>query len=377
MKYLFTHAHLIVDGEREFFDASLLVEDERILEVYDSSDVFLSDVKTIDLKGLIVMPGSFDTHTHGINNINFDNAPIEEMDKASYLFAKEGTTSFIPSISYDCSLEEYVERSGFYNEYTGKYCRFQGFHIEGPFLSKKHLGVADPDKLLLPDMNMVGSILNTTDKLKQMTVAIELEGSKELCAYLKENDVRVMAGHSDALESDIDENVSGFTHLFNAMRGLHHRDRTLVNAAFTNRYYCELIADGNHVDRGVLELVIHNIDRNRIVLVSDSSTARGLPDGEYEFISKKCTKKGTKFISHDGHYAGSVVSINDEMKVLKELGASYKDLLLYSSLNAFRLYGLDKEYGTIEKDKYADFIIMDDNLNIKLVYVQGKFIKGE
>ncbi len=234
--------------------------------------------------------------------------------------------------------------------------------------------MGDPKKFLKPDIETVKRFLAASDKIRQMTVAYELDGVREIGALLKQHGVKVMCGHSDAVYEDLDENVDGFTHLFNAMRSLHHRDITLVNCAFMNRWYCELIADGNHVDRNVLKLVLNNIDRDKIILISDSSIARNLPDGEYEFISKKCTKKGTKFISFDGHYAGSVVSINDEMKVLKELGAKYCDLLLYSGLNAFRFYGLSDRYGTLEKGKYADIVIMDDDLNVKNVYVKGRFV---
>ena len=141
-----------------------------------------------------------------------------------------------------------------------------------------------------------------------------------------------------------------------------------------NKWMCEIITDGNHIDRNVLSLVIKNIHKDKLMIVSDSSTARGLADGEYIFMSRNCIKKGTSIITDDGHYAGSVVSINDEMKVLKELGATYTDLLRYSSLNAFKFYGLDKLFGTLEKGKYSDIVIMDDNLNIKNVMVKGKFI---
>ena len=79
-------------------------------------------------------------------------------------------------------------------------------------------------------------------------------------------------------------------------------------------------------------------------------------------------------MSHDGHFAGSVVSHNDEMKVLYELGAKYTDLLMYTSLNAFRFYDLDKQFGTLEKGKYSDLVIMDDELNIKDVMVRGEFL---
>ena len=377
MKYLLKHGHLIIDGNREYLDGALLIDGERIIDVFLHSNK-LKDIdeqyQEIDLKGQLVMPGFFDTHTHGIDRMGFDSADLEQMDKISYEFALDGTTSFLASLSYDLSPDDFDKQLASLEDYEGKYARFVGIHMEGPFLSKKHLGVGNPDLFLMPDLEMVKEFMNKTSRLKQMTIAYELDGAKEVGKYLHDHDVRVMCGHSDAVYEDLDENVDGFTHLFNAMRSLHHRDITLVNCAFMNRWYAELIADGNHVDRNVLKLVINNIDKDKIILITDSSTARNLEDGEYEFMSKKCTKKGTKFISHDGHYAGSVVSINDEMKVLRELGVKYTDLLLYSSLNAFRFYGLAKEFGTLEKGKYADLVIMDDELNIKGVYVRGNFI---
>lgn len=377
MKYLLKHAHLIVDGNREYLDGALLIDGERISEVFLQSNKLKGDFteyQEIDLHGLIVMPGFFDTHTHGIKRMGFDKADLQQMDRISYEFALDGTTSFLATLSYDLSPADFDNQLCALETYEGKYARFEGIHMEGPFLSKKHLGVGNPDLFLMPDLQMVKEFMNKTSRLRQMTIAYELDGAKEVGRYLHDHGVKVMCGHSDALYEDLDENVDGFTHLFNAMRGLHHRDITLVNCAFMNKWYCELIADGNHVDPNVLKLVINNIDKDKIILVTDSSTARGLQDGEYEFMSKKCCKKGTKFISFDGHYAGSVVSINDEMKLMQKLGVKYCDLLLYSSLNAFRFYGLSDQFGTLEKGKYADLVIMDDDLNIKDVYVRGNFI---
>lgn len=377
MKYLLKHGHLIVDGNREFLDGALLIEDERIIDVFPQSEKInydFDDYKEIDLKGLLIMPGFYDTHTHGIKMISFDNVDKEKMDKISYEFSKDGTTSFLATLSYDLSKQGFYRQLEVLENYESSHSRFMGIHMEGPFLSKKHLGVGNPELFLMPDYEMVEDLLKRTSKLKQMTIAYELDGAKKVGKLLKDNGVVLMCGHSDALYDDLDENVDGFTHLFNAMRGLHHRDITLINCAFMNKWYCELIADGNHIDRNVLKLVLNNIDRDKIILVTDSSIARNLEDGEYEFMSKRCIKKGTTFISDDGHYAGSVVSINDEMKVLYELGAKYNDLLLYSSLNAHRLYSSDKLYGTLDKGKYADIVIMDDDLNIKNVMVKGKFI---
>lgn len=376
MKYLLKHGHLIIDGKREFLDGALFIKDEVIEDVFPQSNKIndSEDCEVIDLDGALVMPGFFDTHTHGIDGISFDNANKVDLDKAALEFAQTGSTSFLVTLSYDCPIEEYSNRFELLNNYESKDSRFLGVHLEGPFLSTKHLGVGNPDKFMKPDINLVKDILNKSNNLKQMTIAYELDGAKQIGQLLKDNDVKVMCGHSDAVYEDLDENVDGFTHLFNAMRGLHHRDTTLVNCAFMNKWNIELIADGNHVHKDVLKLVINNIDRDRIMLVTDSSSARNLKDGEYEFLSKQCIKKGTTFITVDGHFAGSVVAINDEMKVLYELGAKYTDLLLYSSLNAFKFYGLDSRFGTLEKGKYADIVIMDDEFNIKKVYSKGKFV---
>ena len=374
MALLLDHCHAVIDCQREYLDASILINEGVIKDVFGQTDKIkqtFEDTERIDLGGSLVMPGSFDTHSHGILGMNFDDVSIEEMEKISYEFAKSGTTSFLASLSYDADEEKMIRQLSRFEEYESSGSRFEGFHLEGPFLSPKHLGVGDPDKFKAVDLEQLKRLLNASSRIRQVTIAYELDGAKKAGELLHDRGIRVMCGHSDAVLEDLDEKVDGFTHLFNAMRGLHHRDITLVNCAFMNRWQVELIADGSHVKENVLKLVLNNIDRDRIMLVSDSSIARGLEDGEYMFLSKPCTKKGTTFITFDGHFAGSVVSINDEMKVLYKLGAKYTDLLTYSSYNAFRFYGLDRRFGTIEKGKYADLVIMDDELNIKDVCLKG------
>ena len=377
MNYLLIHGHLVLDGNREYNDGALLIEGETISDVFQNSNKLPNldnDYQIIDLAGNVVMPGHFDSHCHGGIGISFDDCSLQDLDKVAYEFAKEGTTSFLTTLSYNSSLDNIVDQVKKLNDYQSKYAAFQGIHIEGPFLSTKHLGIANPENLLKPDIEFVKTLLNVSDNIKQMTIAYELDNAKEVGAYLKKHNVKVMCGHSDALIDDLDDNVDGFTHLFNAMRGLHHRDITLVNCAFLNKWYVEVIADGLHIKDNVLKLIVNNINKDLIMLVSDSSIARGLEDGEYTFISKVCRKKGREFKTLDDHFAGSVVSINDEIQLLYKLGVKYTDLLLYSSLNAFRFYGLDKKYGTLQKGKFADIVISDDDLNIKRVMLKGKFI---
>ena len=379
MRYLLKHCHLIVDDNREYLDGALLINDDIIEDLYYQSSKIPDiedEYETLDLDGKIVMPGFFDTHCHGANLISFDSCTIEQMDQLSYEFMKDGTTSYLASLSYDLGYDQMNNQLKLFEDYQSSYSRFQGFHLEGPFLNKKHLGMGDPDKFKDVDIDVVKEFINNSSKIRQMTIAYELDGAKQVGKLLHDHGIRVMCGHSDGVYDDLDENVDGFTHLFNAMRSLHHRDITLVNCAFENRWYVEIIGDGLHIDENVLRLVLNNIDSNLIMLISDSSIARNMPDGDYTFISKLCHKNGSVFKTDDGHFAGSVVSINDEMKVLKKLGAKYTDLLKYSSLNAYRFYGLDKKYGSLDKGKYADIVIMDDDLNIENVYVKGRFINA-
>lgn len=376
MRCLLEHGHIIIDGTREYLDGAILIDDDRIVEVYSQSNQIkeIKDTDVIDLKNKIVMPGFFDTHCHGIANVYFEKPDIDGLNKASYEMLKSGTTSFLCSLSYDLDKSLYDKFFNIYNSFHSEYAKFEGLHLEGPFLNPKQCGAGGDDILLKPDLNILNDILSKTNLIKQMTIAYELDGIKEIVDVLHKNSIKVMCGHSDAMYEDLDDNVDGITHLFNAMRGLHHRDRTIINCAFEDKYYCEVIADGIHINNDMLRLLFDNIDRNKIMLVSDSSIARNLPDGEYEFLSKKCIKKGNSFKTLEGKFAGSVSSINDEIKILYSLGYKYTDLLLYSSLNAFRFYGLDKRYGSIEKGKYADLVIMDDDLNICDVYLNGKAI---
>ena len=377
MKILLKHGHLVLDGNREYLDGAVRIEDGRIVEVFPQTDRIREiddDLQICDLNGSLVMPGFFDTHTHGIGNMCFDSADRKQMDEISKAFAKDGTTSYLATLSYDLNEEGFRKQLKELEGYQSPYSRFEGIHMEGPFLSAKYSGAGDPEKFLPADPEILERFLETSSRIRQMTLACELPGAKQIAQILHDRGIRVMCGHSEAGYDDLDDNVDGFTHLFNAMRGLHHRDQTLVNCAFMNRWHCELIADGTHVQRNVLKLVLDNIDRDRILLISDSSPARGMPDGRYTFVSHECVKKDGVFLNDEGHLAGSVASINDEMKVLYELGAKYTDLLLYSSLNAFRFYGLDRQFGTIEKGKHADLVVMDDDLNIRRVMLKGEWV---
>ena len=168
MKYLLKHGHLIVDGNKEYLDGAILIDGERIEDVYPQTNKLqdiCSDYKVIDLQGKIVMPGFFDTHTHGLNMISFDKCNEKELNKASLYMAKNGTTSFFTSIAYDLSKQEILDQLKTYDNSDCEYARHLGVHMEGPFLSKKHSGMGDGTCFYEPDSMFLKDILSSSKTL--------------------------------------------------------------------------------------------------------------------------------------------------------------------------------------------------------------------
>lgn len=374
MKLLLNHCHLIVDGNKEYLDGAIFLDGEHILDVFPHANkVTINDeYKEENLNGLIVMPGFFDTHLHGSNDYDFRHEDKFNLDEVSNSLCKHGTTSFFATVNGYQDEKNIIDKLNNL-ETTNSKCL--GIHLEGPFLSKEKIGVSIEENLLTPDVNYLKELININKNIKQMTIAPELEGSKEVIDCLKENNIKVMLGHSNATVTDL-ENIDydGFTHFFNAMSGFDHHTLGLVNVGLNNPdKYFEVIGDGIHIDKSVLKLLLKNLRRDRIMLISDAVQVAGLEDGEYSYNNEVCIKEGKKFYrKKDNKLSGSASFIIDELKVMKSLGASYTDLLLMSSLNAYRFYGLDNLYGSLVKGKCADLVIMDDNLDIKDVYIKGK-----
>ena len=376
-RILFTHSHLVIDGKREYEDGALLVNGETIEDVFiDSGHIryIEGEYEERDLEGRIVMPGFFDTHNHGCFGINYTSASKEEINEVSRKMAVQGTTSFLMTLLNN---EKLLERLRNVEDLECAGSRFQGIHLEGPFINMKYKGAINGGFILGPDMAILESYLDASSNIRQMTVSPELEGIRDIIRRLNAEGIKVMCGHSDALKEDLEGiEYDGFTHLFNATRPLGHRELSLVNVALDGTdKYVEVVADGIHLDTSVLRLIYRNIRRDRIMIITDSTHVAGLADGECVFEGEKCLKKGPAVRRiKDGRLAGGASSMADCVKVMRSLGVPFTDLLLMSSLNAYRLYGLDKRFGTLEKGKYADIVIMNDEMDLLCTYMRGKRI---
>lgn len=359
-KKLFIHAHLVIDDYREYIDGALLIEDSCIAAVFPHSNHLpkIENAKVIDLQGNYIFPGFFDTHTHGRNGIDFDHCSHDDFLEAQKYYAKAGTTSFLPTLT------------GFEN--LGNVPDDMRIHLEGPYVNPDYQGALNPK---LTDFENLKPYLT---KIAQMTIAPETTMAKAIIPQLQDYDLKIMVGHS-AIDQESLKKVKydGYTHLFNCMPPLSHHSGSILNVALDRQddHYLEIIADGIHVNKTVLDLLFHTRNNKHIMLISDSTSAAGLADGDYVFLNERCHKENGRFYRHkDGRLAGGVSSIADQVKILKKLKLSNTAILAMTSLNAFRFYGLDCRYGSLIKGKMADLVILDQDYNLLETYKGGQLI---
>lgn len=382
MKTVIKNADIIIDGENRI-SGSILVEDDKIVEISDNND--LSGDNVIDAMGNYLMPGMIDIHLHGSYGYDFINNPSLSVNKVAEGLIKEGTTSFMASLTV-VSHEELCKLLKEYSEVKNNNgANFLGVHSEGPYLSVKYKALMDEKYLRDFNLKELDEMLDSANGvLKIMTVAPERDGFKEFAAKALKNNATLMIGHSaadskTALEA-LKEGCTGFTHLYNAMTQHLHRDPGIVTAAFIDdKAYAELIVDGFHVREDIVKATYKILGPKRICLITDAMLGKGMDDGIYTFSNLKCKKTGnTVQVIETGRIAGSAITMLDAIKNMQRFtGCSINDIVKMSSYNPSIIAKVNDTKGSIEKGKDADLIILDKELNLKLTMVNGKVLYME
>jgi N-acetylglucosamine-6-phosphate deacetylase len=251
-----------------------------------------------------------------------------------------------------------------------------GSHLEGPFLSARRCGAQNaahmvaPDALLLERLRAIAG-----ETLKMVTIAPELDGALPLIRTLSGAGVIVAMGHSDATYEQARAGISAgaghATHLFNAMRPLHHRGPGLVGAALEAGLNCELINDGRHVHPAVVRLVFGL--NTSPVIVTDAIDAAGVGDGRFELGGQEVQVRGGEArLAASGSLAGSTLTMDRALRrAVKESGLSVERASAAASATPARVLGLDHELGSIAPGRRADLVVLDDDLQLTAVMTGG------
>lgn len=332
----------------------------------------------------VVLPGFIDEHIHGAGGADAMDGTEQALQTISEYVAKEGTTGFLATtmtqspenIGKALKNVKTVREKG---EYKG--AEVLGVHLEGPFISPKHVGaqpleyVAKPAPETFDKYNEISG-----GNIKVVTLAPEVEGGLDLVKHLAKIGVVASIGHTGAKFSDVEAAVAAgatnVTHTYNAQTPLHHREAGVVGAAMLiDELNCEMICDTIHVSVPAIKIFVKNKPHYKFTLITDAMRAKGMPDGLSELGGQQVFVKNGEARLSDGTLAGSVLKMNVAVKNLVEkVGVSFTDAVDFASANPAKNLGLYDERGSIEVGKRADFAVMDKDYNILCTVVGGKVV---
>ncbi len=330
----------------------------------------------IDAGGCYLIPGLVDIHTHGAMGEDFSDGKAEGLPTLSKYYAAHGVTSYLATTM---TLKEPVLADAMHAIRDAKRpengAKCAGVHLEGPFLGYAKRGAQAAENLHKPDPEMFARLNEESGGMvKLVTVACEEEGGLEFIRKVSPV-CTVSLGHSSA---DYDTALEGFaagathaTHLFNGMDPIHHRKPGIIGATFHAGASVELICDGLHIHPEVIRMV-HRLYGENLNLISDSLRCAGMPDGDYELGGQPITvKNGKATLSGTDTLAGSSISMLDALRNVVRFGLSLPDAVYAASTAPAKAARLT-DIGELAVGKRADFLLLDKDLELKAVYIDGK-----
>jgi len=331
-----------------------------------STDFIPENSKIFDIGGKELLPGLFDIHSHGC--MSFDTTDGNGRKEMADFLVRSGTTSWLPTTMTASreALDQAVNQIPFPNFGPD----IPGYHLEGPYISLKAAGAQDKRYIRLPDLEEFRSYNN----VKMITVAPEIDGAMD---FIEKCGVAVALGHTTcdyqtACEA-FDRGANCLTHTFNAMSPLHHRNPGPIGAAIDKGAYVQVISDGFHLHPSVVKMLYRTFGTERMVIISDSVSTAGLPDGRYVINDAVTIVRDSHAYLPDGTINGSSSTIMDCVRTAISFGIPKYDAFKMASETPANCIGLKK--GRFEAGYDADFIVIDDELNVISSFVKGNLIK--
>ena len=329
-----------------------------------------------DARGCYIIPGLIDIHTHGAMNEDASDGKSEGLVKMARYYAAGGVTAWCPTTM---TLKEPELRAAMaairaYDR-PADGAKVAGVNLEGPFLSLKKCGAQNPDNLHAPDAAMFHRLNEAAGGLVRLvTVAPEEPGALPFIREVSRT-CTVSLGHTtadyDTAMAAYEAGASHATHLFNAMPALGHREPGVVAAASDAGATVELITDGFHIHPAVVRLV-HRLFSEKLTLISDSLRCAGMPDGDYELGGLPITlTEGVARLRDSTTLAGSSIHLMDGLRRAVAFGVPLAAAVLAATAVPARVIRREKELGALGPGFAADLVVLDTDLQIQAVYIDG------
>jgi N-acetylglucosamine-6-phosphate deacetylase len=387
MKTAFTARRLYTPLE-EIQNPLLVVEDGLISEVSSRS---MKDVpgntSLVDFGDVVLAPGFVDIHMHGGAGLDLMRALPSDLPRLGRFLTTHGVTGYFPTtvaapLDATCAalgrLADAIEAAATATDGNSVQARPLGIHLEGPFLSHKRRGVHPPENLLTPTVEIFERLWQAArGHVRMLTIAPEIAGAMEVIAEAARRKVCVSIGHSDAempiAQDAVKAGARHATHTFNAMRPLDHRDPGIIGEVLTDdRLSADIIVDGIHVAPAIVKLFLQAKGRERAVLITDSISATGMPDGRYQLGPIEVDVKDGKCTSN-GSLAGSVLTMDRAVRNVTQFSNwSLRDAVRAATLNPAQSVGLSGQHGVLAQGVDADFTVLSPAGEVLKTIVHGQ-----
>lgn len=375
------HNATVYAGFSVMKNCAVYIKDGKIADVYNErrfqQKKFSPKVRIIDLEGANLLPGFVDTHIHGSGGFSTDDAKPEAILKMSEFLAQHGVTSFIPTIGATPEPDLMKKMKAVLHAMgKEKGAKILGMHLEGPFLSPERIGGQLAEGISPVDMDYMKRIVKAgKGKIINMTVAPELKNMRELALYAIGQGIILQAGHTNATFEQMIEGmqvkIMHLTHMFNAMRPLHHREPGVVGAGLIHQELsCEFIGDGVHTNPKLITLLMQSKPIDKLVMITDAlKYAHATPPEDADFYFDKCFKRKA-----DDVIIGSGITMYDGFRNLLDFGVRVEDAVKMTSVNPAEIMKQSGK-GMIIPGYDADLVIMDKDFNLVDTMVGGKFVR--
>lgn len=359
----------IIEGSAEIKNGKIL----RIIK-----DKF-PDGDGTDAEGNFLAPGFIDMHIHGISGFDAMDKNYDSINSMSKSLLKHGVTSFVPTtMTVDIeSIKSSIENISKAMKKGVEGANIAGIHIEGPFISPEMVGAQDPKYVRKPSKKDFEYITGSySNNIKTVTIAPEVDGAAEFIKYIASLGINASCGHTngkyDDLVCGIKAGISHATHLYNAMRGFHHREPGIVGGIFDTGITTEIIADGIHSHFAAVRCAYRLKGPDKLALITDAMMACDMKDGNYTLGGQKVYVKDGAARLEGGQLAGSTLTLDKAVKnIINNCDVNIADTVKMASSTPARILKIDNKKGYIKEGYDADIVVFDDNINIIKTFVGG------
>ena len=323
----------------------------------------------------LVLPGFIDLHIHGGGGVDAMDGG-DAIVAITRLHARHGTTSLLAttmSASHEAIEQALASIGPVVGQRPRGAARVLGVHLEGPFISPDRLG-AQPNAARLGALSELASLRGLAP-IRVLTLAPELTGHLDFIRDLRRVGILPQIGHSNGRYEEgvaaLAAGAKGFTHLFNAMSELHHRQPGIVGAALAHAEYAEIIPDLLHVHPGAIQVARRAIPK--LFCVTDATAGAGMPDGTYRLGSQTVSKCPNGVRLADGTLAGSVLTMDQALRNLVAIGIPLDEAARrISTYPADYLSEWDR--GRLQPGAYADIVVLSPDLELMQIFIEGEAI---